>query len=222
MVLCKITGTFGMHNTSDTDYGTLSDALLVKLLRADDEEAFREIYRRYWHILFVVARRKLFSRENAEEVVQDLFVNIWTRRAEAQIENLKKYLFSSVKYRILNAIKSRIVRQEYEVQVLATDGLESSRQTEEELAYSDLNHAIEEGLRQLPDKTQSIFRLNRLDHQSVREISVLLEIPERTVEYHITQALRSLRLHLREYIVSGFLGWSFLETLEYFVLTSFT
>ncbi len=200
-----------MQNSSDTDYGKLSDALLVKLLRADDEEAFQEIYRRYWHVLFVVAHRKLFSHENAEEVVQDLFVNIWTRRAEAQIDDLKKYLFSSVKYRILNAIKSRLVRQEYEVQVLANDGLESSRQTEEELAYRDLNHTIEEGLRLLPDKTQSIFRLNRLDHQSVREISILLEIPERTVEYHITQAIRSLRLHLREYIMGGFLYLALLE-----------
>ncbi len=204
-----------MQNSSDTDYDTLSDALLVKLLRADDEGAFQEIYRRYWHVLFVVARRKLFSHENAEEVVQDLFVNIWTRRAEAQIEDLKKYLFSSIKYQILNTIKSRIVRQEYETRILATDGLDSSRLTEEELAYRDLDSAIENGLRQLPDKTQSIFRLNRLDHQSVREISALLDIPERTVEYHITQALRSLRLHLREYIVGAFLCLSFPEILEY-------
>ncbi len=208
-----------MQNFSDTDYGTLSDALLVKLLRADDEGAFQEIYRRYWHGLFVVARRKLFSHENAEEVVQDLFVNVWTRRAEAQIEDLKKYLFSSVKYRILNIIKSRIVRQEYETQILANEGFDSSRQTEEELAYRDLNRAIEEGLRQLPDKTQSIFRLNRLDNQSVREISAMLGIPERTVEYHITQALRSLRLHLREYIIGGVLCLSFPEVLECPILT---
>jgi len=85
-----------MQDFSDTDYGTLSDALLVKLLRADDEEAFQEIYHRYWHVLFVVARRKLHSHEDAEEVVQELFVGIWSRRAEAQIEDLKKYLFGSI------------------------------------------------------------------------------------------------------------------------------
>lgn len=200
-----------MQNSSDTDYGTLSDALLVKLLRADDEEAFQEIYHRYWHVLFVVARRKLHSHEDAEEVVQELFVGIWSRRAEAQIEDLKKYLFSSVKYRILNSIKSKLVRKEYETLNIAGHELDSThQQTDEELAYHDLCDSIEAGLSQLPDKTQRIFRLNRLDSKSVREISALLEIPERTVEYHIAKALRALRLHLREYIVTTFLVFNLL------------
>ena len=176
--------------------------MLVKLLKTDDKEAFQEIYRRYWHVLFVVARRKLYAQEAAEEVVQDLFTTIWFRRGEAQIEDLKKYLFSSIKYLVINAIKSKVVREEYENQTLLSGGYESSRHTEEELAYRDLYSAIEDGLLQLPDKTQHIFRLNRLENQSAREISVLLNLPERTVEYHITQALRALRLHLRDYILA--------------------
>lgn len=191
-----------MQNFSDTDYTTLTDVMLVKLLKVDDKAAFEEIYRRYWYMLFVVARRKLSSEDLAEEIIQDLFTNIWLRRSEAQIENLKKYLFSSVKYLIINAIKAKIIRQEYENQVIFTNELATTRHTEEELAYRDLYGAIEAGLLQLPDKTQHIFRLSRLENQSVREISKYLNIPERTVEYHITQSLRSLRLHLRDYIHS--------------------
>lgn len=190
-----------MQISSDTDYATLSDALLVKLLRTDDVEAFQEIYQRYWHPLFVVARRKLYSQENAEEIVQDLFASVWSRRTDAQIEDLKKYLFSSVKYLIINSIKSKIVRQEYESRTNATRTFDTTRLTEEELAYRDLHSAIEDGLLRLPEKTQHIFRLNRLENQSVREISQLLNIPERTVEYHITQSLRALRLHLRDYLL---------------------
>lgn len=190
-----------MQNLPDTDYSLLSDVLLVKLLRTDDKEAFQEIYKRYWHVLFVVARRKLYSQEAAEEVVQDLFTTIWSRRVDAQIVDLKKYLFSSVKYLIINAIKSKIVRQEYESHTSATRSLDTTHHTEEELAYRDLYSAIEAGLLQLPDKTQRIFRLNRLENQSVREIAISLNLPERTVEYHITQALRALRLHLREYML---------------------
>lgn len=191
-----------MQNFSDTDYATLTDVVLVKLLKVDDKGAFEEIYRRYWYMLFVVARRKLSSEDLAEEIIQDLFTNIWSRRSEVNIENLKKYLFSSVKYLVINAIKAKIVRQEYENQVIFTNELATTRHTEEELAYRDLYGAIEAGLLQLPDKTQHIFRLNRLENQSVREISKYLNIPERTVEYHITQSLRSLRLHLRDYIHS--------------------
>jgi RNA polymerase sigma-70 factor (family 1) len=194
-----------MQSSSDTDYATLSDALLVKLLRTDDVEAFQEIYRRYWHTLFLIARRKLYSQENAEEIVQDLFASIWSRRTDTQIEDLKKYLFSSVKYLIINSIKSKIVRQEYENQTASTSTFDTTRRTEEELAYRDLHQAIEDGLLRLPEKTQQIFRLNRLENQSVREISLLLNIPERTVEYHITQSLRSLRLHLRDYLLSTLL-----------------
>jgi len=194
-----------MQASSDTDYATLSDALLVKLLRTDDVEAFQEIYHRYWHELFVMARRKLYSQENAEEIVQDLFASIWSRRADVQIEDLKKYLFRSAKYLIINSIKSKIVRQEYESHTTATSSFDTTRRTEEELAYRDLHRAIEDGLLQLPEKTQQIFRLNRLENQSVREISLLLNIPERTVEYHITQSLRSLRLHLRDYLLGTLL-----------------
>lgn len=186
----------------EPDYANLSDALLVKLLKADDAEAFQEIYRRYWHMLFVMARRKLYSQENAEEIVQDLFASIWSRRTDTQIEDLKRYLFSSAKYLIINNIKSKIARQEYESQTASTSTSDITRRTEEDLAYRDLHRAIEDGLLRLPKKTQHIFRLNRLENQSVREISVLLSIPERTVEYHITQSLRSLRLHLRDYLLS--------------------
>lgn len=191
-----------MQNFSYTNYSFLSDIMLVRLLKTDDKEAFQEIYRRYWHVLFVVARRKLYAQEAAEEVVQDLFTNIWSRRMDVQIEDLKKYLFSSTKYLIINAIKSKIVRQEYESHTSATRSLDTTRHTEEELAYRDLYSAIEAGLLRLPEKTQRIFRLNRLENQSVREISIVLNLPERTVEYHITQALRALRLHLREYILA--------------------
>ena len=194
-----------MQNNSDTNYATLPDALLVKLLRTDDVEAFQEIYRRYWHILFVIARRKLYCQENAEEIVQDLFTSIWSRRTDAQIEDLKKYLFRSVKYLIINSVKSKIIRQEYENLTASNSVFDTTCRTEEELAYRDLHRAIEDGLLRLPEKTQHIFRLNRLENQSVREISLLLNIPERTVEYHITQSLRSLRLHLREYLLSTLL-----------------
>lgn len=197
-----------MQNFSDTDYSLLSDAMLVELLKTHDAGAFQEIYQRYWHVLFVVARRKLNSQEIAEEIVQDLFTSIWARRAETHIEDLKKYLFSSIKYLVINAIKSKVVREEYQSQTVLSGGYASTQRTEEELAYRDLYSAIEDGLLQLSDKTQHVFRLNRLENQSVREISISLNIPERTVEYHITQALRVLRLHLRDYLLSALLFFS--------------
>ncbi|GAB3908687.1 RNA polymerase sigma-70 factor [Larkinella knui] len=181
------------------EYTVLSDAALVKLLQTGDDEAFQAIYRKYWQPLFRVARKKLYSQENAEELIQDLFVDLWERRETIQIDELEKYLFGAVKYKILNHIKALLIRQKYE-NFKNTGLTDYDCETEDFLAYEDLSKAIELGIAHLPDKTRQIFRLNRMENQSVRQISASLCIPERTVEYHITQSLRTLRFHLKEYV----------------------
>jgi RNA polymerase sigma-70 factor (family 1) len=194
-----------MQDTSELEYTTLSDTALVRLLRSSDEGAFREIYRRYWHPLFLTARRRLYSQENAEEAVQDIFVDIWSRRNQVEILDLKRYLFKSIKYKVINLIKARLIRQEFDTDTTHAGDSGADLCTENEIAYLDLYNAIEVGLLGLPVKTQTIFRLNRLENQSVREISARLSIPERTVEYHITQSLRMLKKHLQDYVLTALL-----------------
>ncbi|MGA0555558.1 RNA polymerase sigma-70 factor [Larkinella sp. VNQ87] len=181
------------------EYSVLSDAVLVTYYQAGDRAAFQAIYRRYWKPLFAVARRKVYSPESAEELIQDLFVDLWERHETVQIDELRTYLFGAVKYKILNHIKALLIRQRYENQKM-TVLTDFDCQTEQWLAYADLQQALEKGMAHLPDKTRQIFRLNRLENQSVRQISASLRIPERTVEYHIMQSLRALRSHLREYV----------------------
>jgi RNA polymerase sigma-70 factor (family 1) len=176
-----------------------TDAVLIQLLETGDENAFQEIYKRYWYKLYTVARRKVEAQEDAEEIVQDIFVDLWERRIRLNINELDRYLFSAVKYKVLNYIKSRIVRQTYRDTVSLK--IDADSNTEEELALQDLSQAITSGIENLPPKTQEIFRLNRLEGLSVREISDLLHIPERTVEYHVTQSLRSMRVYLKDFVV---------------------
>ena len=176
-----------------------TDAVLIQLLETGDENAFQEIYKRYWYKLYAVARRKVEAQEDAEEIVQDIFVDLWERRIRLNINELDRYLFSAVKYKVLNYIKSRIVRQTYRDTVSLK--IDADSNTEEELALQDLSQAITNGIENLPPKTQEIFRLNRLEGLSVREISDLLHIPERTVEYHVTQSLRSMRVYLKDFVV---------------------
>lgn len=69
----------------------LSDEILVKMLKADDHGAFREIYKRYWRTLFNAARRKLKPEETCEELVQNIFLAVWEKRESLVIENLRAY-----------------------------------------------------------------------------------------------------------------------------------
>lgn len=178
----------------------VNDAELVLLLETGDERAFREIYDRYWHKLYRLAVGKVGSQENAKELIQDIFLDLWFRRNEVHIDELDRYLSSAVKYRVLNFIKKEIVKKKYELSVFAKSP-ETNRSTEDTLAFRELQQAIMTGIEQLPPKVQHIFRLNRIEHRSAFEISELLKMPERTVEYNITQALRLMREYLKDYVV---------------------
>lgn len=168
-------------------------------LRTDDE-AFEEIYERYCYRLFTAAYRKLKDRELAEELVQDLFETLWHKRASQQIEQLEQYLFSAIRYRIINHIKAKNVKAGYEF-YCRVHRADVDRETEKTLALDDLNAALTKGLDRLPAKSREVFRLSRLEHHSVPEISVRLHLSEKAIEYHITKSLRLLRIYLRDFLL---------------------
>lgn len=184
-------------------YKVLSDELLVKLLRVGEQEAFEEIYQRYWQKLLRSAQFKVRSKEIIEELLQDLFISLWEKREKVIIENLEAYLHTSLKYLIINQIKKQMLQERFVE--YSFKKFEQTEDVDESVAFNELSVAIEKAIEQLPEKTQQIFKLNRLEYQSVKEIAQKLNIPERTIEYHITQALKSLRVHLREFIAFSIL-----------------
>lgn len=188
---------------------SLSDEILLIRLRTGDEVAFREIYQRYWKKLYSIARHKIESRDAVEELVQDIFLKVWERRSTLRIDRLDAYLFTAVRYATINHIKSKLVQEKYvdHAYFQATDAVYT---TDEEMDLNELIQAVERQLNELPEKTRQIFRLNRMEYQSVREISSQLNVPERTVEYHLSQAIKSLRLYLRDYLLTGFIVSLFL------------
>ncbi|WP_461092310.1 RNA polymerase sigma-70 factor [Spirosoma gilvum] len=181
------------------NYKSLPDELLLVYLRTGDELAFRTIYQRYWKKLYSIARRKIESIEVVEEIVQDIFLKLWERRGTLRIEQLEAYLVTAVRYAAINHIKSMIIHGKYAD--YAVDFFsEAVNTTDEQLELNELMRVVEKQLNDLPDKTRQIFQLNRLEHQSIKEISSQLKVPERTVEYHLSLAIKSLRVYLRDYL----------------------
>ncbi|TGD79428.1 RNA polymerase sigma factor [Hymenobacter wooponensis] len=187
-------------------YAAWTDEALVRALQADDKLAFAEIYERYWEQLLGVAYRKLNSREAAEEVVQDLFAALWLKRHTHSIQTLHPYLLTAVKYRVIDVLKARLTQATYlersRLQIVPED-----HSTEETVAADDLSLALLDSLMQLPEHTREVFRLSRLEHQSVPEIAVRLNISRKTVEYHLTRALKVLRVSLRDFLALLLLYW---------------
>jgi RNA polymerase sigma-70 factor (family 1) len=181
------------------DYRVLADEVLLKFLKISDALAFEEIYLRYWRQLYYNAFNRTSSKVVAEDIIQSVFTDLWEKRERHSIENISAYLQASVKYQVINYIKTAISRKAHLSHI-------ESRKTEEnnsdlELLVKELNDAIDKGIKRLPQKTQTIFRMSRFERHSNKDISRIMDLSEKTVEYHITQSLKALQLHLRDFML---------------------
>jgi RNA polymerase sigma-70 factor (family 1) len=188
------------------EYRLLTDEILIKLLKGGDEDALKEIYYRHWKPCYLHAIRKIRLKEAAEELVQNLFVGLWERRETLQVQDLQAYLHVALKYQVITYIRASIVREKYmrsaKLQGAAADTADTCRASEAEsaLLLHELSGAIETAIVRLPEKSRLIFRLSRFEHRSNKEISQSMAISEKAVEYHITQSLKLLRTHLKDFI----------------------
>jgi RNA polymerase sigma-70 factor (family 1) len=189
-----------VNSLSSPAYSAWTDAALLQALLADDRTAFAELYERYWYRVFALAYRRLKSRETAEELVQDLFATLWHKRQEHTIEHLEHYLMAAISRRVIGHLRAHQVRTAY-ADYCRWHQNDATEETEQALAAADLTEAFAQALLHLPEQSREIFRLSRLEHFSVQEISLRLNISAKTVEYHITKSLRLLRTHLRDFVL---------------------
>jgi RNA polymerase sigma-70 factor (ECF subfamily) len=176
-----------------------SDAALITAIGKGDRLAFRAFYELYQEEMYRLALRKVYDKDIAEEIVQDIFVGLWENRERLVIGQARHYLLRAVRNRVLDHVRAQIVRENYAKQY-AAGGEDAGNTTDDWMALCDLNDAIHSGIAEMPEKTREIFKLNRLDQLSADEIAGTLQIPKRTVEYHITVALRIMRGYLRDFL----------------------
>lgn len=180
--------------------GHYTDDALLRLIAQDDEKAFEELFDRYWEKAHCIALHKLHSRELAQEIVHDLFLSFWQRRHTLEIENFSHYLHVSIKYKVITQINQQLSRNKY-FEDYRKQTVFSEEETLMTVEYNDLVKALEERVKVLPEKTQEVFRLNRLEGRSVSEIAHLLKLSEKAIEYHITRSRKELRLLLKDFLV---------------------
>ena len=174
-----------------------SDEALLKLLRQDGLEAFEEIYRRYWKKLYSMSYKRVQSREISEELVQDIFTSLWVAKDITSIENLSGYLFSAIKYKVINHFARELSRKSYTERQLAVAKEDNS--TEEKVLLDDLEGALQEAIGKLPAKRQQIFKLHRQENMSIKQVASQLGISEKTVENQYGKAMKMLKLNLKHF-----------------------
>lgn len=176
-----------------------NETLLLENLRKGCVDAFEQIFERHWGPLYRIAKRKLRSHDEAEEVLQHIFSRLWEKRQSLLITNLTYYLHTALRNRILNLIRGKIPQEKY-WNYYKTFIPQHQDVTDQLVAFDDLSDAVELAVRHLPEKSREVFRLSRLEGRTNAEIASLLDVSEKAIEYHLTKSLKHLRIHLRDYI----------------------
>jgi RNA polymerase sigma-70 factor (family 1) len=184
-----------MHLTPD-----YAEQLL--LLRAGDEQAFEFFYEHFADRLYTFTYNRIRSKEEAEEIIQEIFISLWTNRQKLNItRSIESYLFSAANYRLLNSMQAANVRKKYAADFSKFLCKLYDSSTEEAVNLRDLESLIEERISELPKQCQTAFRLSRMQDESIQAIAQRMNISTRTVENYITKALKHLRANLGELIV---------------------
>lgn len=180
-------------NTVSCD--TLSDKELIRLLVTGRQDAFTEIYNRYWERLFAIAYNLTRDQVQAEEITQEVFISLWDRKEEIQIDTLNGYLATAIKFSVFKYIG----RQRRRLQIVRDNYSRWSVDEEEEKIYARFLKEYVEGIvEQLPEKCRLVFEYSRRDGLTIPEISEKMNISPKTAEAHLTKALKTIRLNLKQ------------------------
>jgi RNA polymerase sigma-70 factor (family 1) len=182
-------------------FADLSDDELAPLLKEGRHQAFTEIFKRYNHLLYIYAYKKLNDKEEAQDIVQELFVRLWKNHQTFVLRtSLASYLYRSVRNRSLDLFAHKKIKAGYISSFQnSIDNLNAT--TDYLVREKDISALIDREIQTLPAKMRDIFILSRKYHLSQKEIAIRLDISEETVNKQIKRALRVLRIRLKVLIL---------------------
>lgn len=176
-----------------------TEEALIGRLAQGSEEAFMDIYHRYWQKVFAIAYSRLKNIQEAEDVVHDVFTSLWANRSHTQIRMLENYLATAAKYTVLGRIRAANQAQAYLRAVTPTE-MAHTPQVEESLHYRRILELVHREVERLPEKCRMVFRYSRDEGLSVKQIANLMHISPKTVENQLSKALRHVKLALRSFL----------------------
>jgi len=187
----------------DADIHPMFD--LISKLSNDDKNSFKAIFNEYYQPLCHLSEHYLEDKDEAKEVVQDAFLKLWEIRHDLNPDsNLRNFLFTLVKNNCLNILKRRQILLKHHEKIRWIEmhyQYESlSRLDDDYLEFNELKDKIDLAIRNLPDHCRIVFEMSRFEDLKNREIAEKLGVTQKTVEAHLTKAIKILRLELKDYL----------------------
>ncbi|GGW29068.1 RNA polymerase sigma-70 factor [Arenibacter certesii] len=183
----------------------VNNEFFLLLIEKEEKCAFETLFRLYYTKLVNIAKGYLVYHQDAESIVQNVFLKIWENRAVLKkVTNINSYLYTMTKNSCLDQLKHEKIKQNY---------LDNSYRIKSEIKYqflhdesasmlleNELESKIIQSIELLPEKCKNIFKKSRLEGLKHGEIADQMGISQRTVENHISVAIKHMKLHLKEFI----------------------
>lgn len=181
-----------------TVYSNLPDSTLTALLKEGDQVAFTEIYNRHWKLIYAHVYKMLRDEDDAKDVVQEVFGNLWIKAASIKnTSNISGLLYTAARNKVFDLIEKNKVRNDYigEIARFVADPLNEKIDSIDEKRILEI---LEREIEKLPPKMKQIFELSRKEDLSHREIASLLGISEQTVKKQVQNALKAIKPKLND------------------------
>ena len=171
---------------------------LIILLQQGDQDAYKQLFIKYYSPLCEYASQYI-SDDDSEELVQELMLFLWETRENLVIEtSLKSYLFISTKHRCLNAIRKNLYHERIHNQIY--EKIKDQFEDPDYYFVNELTENIQKAIENRPETYRETFAMSRFGENTNVQIAQKLGVSVKTVEYRISQALKILRLKLKDYL----------------------
>ncbi len=176
-----------------------TDTELVALLVRDNEAAFSELYVRYKNKLYYFVFHLLKSKEETNDIVQEIFIRIWESRSFINPDlSFSSFLYTMARNRILNYFRDIDIDEKVK-EILATQKAKEEEAIDSQIIYTEYQEILRNAISRLPPQRQKIFNMSRIENMSHKEIAAQLGISVNTVQEHISEALKFIKTYFNKH-----------------------
>ncbi|QWX83472.1 sigma-70 family RNA polymerase sigma factor [Cellulophaga sp. HaHaR_3_176] len=170
-------------------------------------QEFEKIYSNYWEKLYVFAFKMTGDTNLSKNIIQDVFTNLWERRADVKIISIENFLFRAVKNQVLKSFRE----QKFNTTAL-DETIEKFIEDTPEYSPSNYTEYLNPLLDKLPEKRREILLMNKLQEMNIDQIAEELNLSKQTVKNQLSSALRQIKVELTQlsWLFIGFIGFSYL------------
>jgi RNA polymerase sigma-70 factor, ECF subfamily len=181
---------------------------IIKELINGNHKAFEKVFNAYFKKLYVYSKEYVVDGEAARELVQEAFIKLWETKSQLRPDtNVSAYLYTMVRNSSINFLRQTIVRKKYaeysqfRYQQYLLNYYALIDDSSEMLIYNELENKIHDIIEHLPEKCRKVFELSRFQELKHKEIANQLNISVKTVENHISEALKRIHVQLADYLL---------------------